>query len=199
MEVAQNNRNKGIGTREEVYKGLFLKTAGGLVKDDIIEKRIGNRILYISKKLSDKMKTNPNLIRNPNHVKRIHKRTINNLTRLENKTHQLGSGNGGGNSSSIDHIMTASKVQNTPTPKTQKIHFTTTDNVSVNVYYPELKGQNIKRLQADLTAELEQEELVEDQGLHNTPGNSHVLKGKTEPKPFIVEDINCINLDNLDS
>ena len=49
---------KKVGTREEVFKGTAMRTAGGLKIDDIIEKRIGNRIIYISKKLSDKMKEN---------------------------------------------------------------------------------------------------------------------------------------------
>ena len=70
--------NKRIGTREEVFKGLATRTAGGLKKDDIIEQQFGSRKMYISKKLSDKMRENFNIIRtnNPNHLKRNPKRTM---------------------------------------------------------------------------------------------------------------------------
>ena len=60
-----------IGTREQVYKGLSLRTAGGLTKNDIIEKKLGCKIIYISKKLSEKMKQNPHVFR-----KIVRKKTI---------------------------------------------------------------------------------------------------------------------------
>ena len=53
MEV---NKNKKVGTREEVYKGIAQRTAGGLNKNDIIEKVFGTKTIYISRKLSEKMK-----------------------------------------------------------------------------------------------------------------------------------------------
>ena len=72
------DKSKKVGTREEVYKGIALRTAGCLKKDDIIEKRIGNRIIYISKKLSEKMINNPNInilrAHNPNFTKHIQKK-----------------------------------------------------------------------------------------------------------------------------
>ena len=73
-----NNTNKKFGTREEVYKGFATQTAGGLYKQDIIEKIFGSKIIYISKKLSDKMKLNFNIIRenNPNHFKKKPKKTL---------------------------------------------------------------------------------------------------------------------------
>ena len=73
-----NNKTKKFGTREEVYKGLFGQTAGGLKKDDIIEKKFGTKTLYISKKISDKMKINFNIIKesNPNYFKRLSKKTL---------------------------------------------------------------------------------------------------------------------------
>ena len=182
-------RQKGVGTREDVFKGLATKTAGGLTRDDIIEKRIGNRILYISKKLSDKMKVNPNLIR------KIRVRTRTTTTTgaaapVENGT--------------VSFIDTQHPTQQHPTqqhptqqnskpqqqathphphPKTQKIHFSK-DNVSVNVYYPELKGQNISALKADI----EREELEEDGEMQNGGALPSPSSGK--PKPFVIEDIN---------
>ena len=74
----ENSKIKTVGTREEVYKGLASRTAGNLQKNDIIEKIIGNRKLYISKKISEKMKENINIFRtnNPNFFKSMHKKTI---------------------------------------------------------------------------------------------------------------------------
>ena len=69
---------KKVGTREEVFKGLAERTAGSLKKDDIIEKSIGNHKIYISKKLSDRMKLNIATLRinNPNFFKRLQKKTM---------------------------------------------------------------------------------------------------------------------------
>ena len=63
---------KRIGTREEVFRGHAIRTAGGLKRDDIISKQLGTKIIYISKKLSAKMKENFNIIRasNPNYFKK---------------------------------------------------------------------------------------------------------------------------------
>ena len=166
-----DTKTKLIGTREEVFKGLAPRTAGGLTRDDIIEKRIGNKILYISRKLSDKMKNNMNLARNPNHARRIQKRTMHNMRKLQNTTTTIHNN---------EHIT---QQQDTPQQsnhtKTMKIQFNNTDNVSRNVYYPELKGLNIKQLKEDLV----REELEEDRGL-NLP-----------PKLFVIEDINNADLD----
>ncbi len=69
---------KKVGTREEVYKNLAIRTAGNLKKDDIIEKVFGNKTMYISKKLSDKMKENIQILRthNPNFMKKMQKKTM---------------------------------------------------------------------------------------------------------------------------
>ena len=90
-----NCKNKKFGTREEVYKGIYTNTAGGLKKDDIIEKCLGTKIIYISKKLSDKMKINFNIIRanNPNQFKRIPKKTMVSPKIIDNYTDNLQSNN----------------------------------------------------------------------------------------------------------
>lgn len=171
-----DSKQKPIGTREEVYKGLAPRTAGGLTRDDIIEKRIGNKILYISRKLSDKMKNNLNLARNPNHVRRIQKRTMNNMRKIQEQDSQL-------RQKQQQQTGTFQQQQQQSahhsTSKTMKIQFNNTDNVSRAVYYPELKGLNIKQLKEDLV----REELEEDRGLH------------LPPKQFIIEDINSADLD----
>lgn len=60
---------KKIGTREEVYNLVANKTSGGMQRPDIIKnnKKKGRR--YISRKISERMKTNSNL-------KKKKKRTI---------------------------------------------------------------------------------------------------------------------------
>jgi len=72
---------KKVGTREEVFKGIAERTAGGLKKDDINEKHFSNRTIYISKKLSDRMKINIATLRinNPNYFKRLQKKTMVNV------------------------------------------------------------------------------------------------------------------------
>jgi len=129
-----------IGTREQVYKGLAIKTAGGLTKNDIIEKRIGNKIIYISKKLSDKMKNNIVQFR-----KVIRKKTIS--VPVNNTIQQ--------NINKENHYS----------PKTHKIQFKEQANIAVNVYYPELKGMNINQLKEDLI----KEEMEEDAGVKPLP------------------------------
>lgn len=55
---------KRIGTREEVYLGLALKTAGGMTRPDIIKASKQNaKKKYLSRKISTRMKTNNPLVR----------------------------------------------------------------------------------------------------------------------------------------
>jgi hypothetical protein len=140
------SRTKKIGTREEVYNGLALRTAGGLKREDIIEKIFNNRKIYISKKLSDKMKENFNIIRlgNPNHLKRTDKKTMV-VTSQTNQTQQI----------KQPKILQAKKNGG----KTNKIIFEKNENTEKSVYYPELKGIDLKELKADLEREENEEDL----------------------------------------
>ncbi len=150
--------NSKIGTREQVYKGLAHRTAGGLTKNDIIEKKIGNKIIYISKKLSEKMKQNTNPFK-----KIIRKKTIS-LPTTQNSQSEITQGK------KLHHVS-----------KTHKILFKENENIAVNVYYPELKGMDIKQLKEELV----KEEMEEDLGVKPLP----------EKKEFKIEDINSIDLD----
>ena len=47
---------KRIGTREEVYNGIAIQTAGGMRKDDIMIKKINGKTEYISRRISTRMK-----------------------------------------------------------------------------------------------------------------------------------------------
>lgn len=195
-----NPKPNRIGTREDVFKGLAQRTAGGLTKDDIIEKKIGQKTLYISKKLSDKMKTNFNIIRsqNPNHLKRIQKRTISNLTRLNDTPPNIPEQSPQQNTTLTAQQQTIQNTQQTiqqpiqkktikmqhQHAKTHKISFKQDGNVAVNVYYPELKGMNIKELKEELI----REEIEEDLGMtqNSNPSNK---------KEFVIEDVDTLDLD----
>lgn len=54
---------KKIGTRKEVYTGVALKTSGGMTRDDII-KSLNQKAkkIYLSKKISSRMKDNSPLV-----------------------------------------------------------------------------------------------------------------------------------------
>lgn len=192
-----NNEIKRLGTREEVFKGLAIRTAGGLRKDDIIEKIFGSRKLYISKKLSDKMKTNFMILKshNPNFMKRIQKKThsipppiINTSNNSSNTssstlpstlpTKSNISSNVNNNNSRIQNILTNQKIKKS---KTQKLSFNIKNNTVKSFYYPELEGYDITKLKKDLA----EEEAIEDLGM--------------EPREFIIQDLNDIdlNIDNL--
>lgn len=171
------SRMKRVGTREDVYKGFAIRTAGGLKREDIIEKQFGARTLYISKKLSDKMRNNFNIIRenNPNYFKRNPKKTLVAPKSLE-YNQQIST------PQAITMTQTTSAMQSPPTmqpiptmqskdiileqkrktyPKTQKLSFRVKENTVRNVFYPELQGMNIKQLKEELA----REEAEEDRGI----------------------------------
>ena len=199
---------KKVGTREEVFKGLAERTTGSLKKDDIIEKFIGNHKIYISKKLSDKMKLNIATLRinNPNFFKRLQKKTmvnINENTTNENTTNE-NTTNSNINSSITSTIVKSNIINKTNIlqkknntnnnnnknklhSKTQKLAFKVKDNAFKTIYYPELQGINIKELKEELV----REEAEED--LNNT---SQEIKIKNES--FKIEDMPDINMNEFE-
>jgi hypothetical protein len=175
-------KNKKIGTREEVYKNIALRTAGGLKKDDIIEKKIGNRIMYISKKLSDKMKENVNILRthNPNFFKRIQKKTIVST----NDTQPIEKQNSYPNTKPITSILKNKKNIITHA-KTQKLSFKINDNPIKTIFYPELKGMDLKELKEEII----REEAEEDLGIKLPP---------KKQEPFSIDDMPDIDINSLE-
>jgi hypothetical protein len=171
------NKIKRIGTREDVYKGLAIHTAGGLKKEDIIEKKIGSKILYISKKLSDKMKVNINIIRtnNPNFFKRIQKKTI--VNKENNINNNLESST---NTNTNTHNTNISRKKNNC--RTQKLAFKVKDNSVKTIFYPELKGFDLRELKDELI----REEAEEDIGIKLPPNNE-----------FKIEELPDININDL--
>lgn len=192
---------KKVGTREEVFKGIAIRTAGGLKKDDIIEKKFGSRTLYISKKLSEKMKENITILRahNPNIFKKL-KKTMGVATdvsgvKLNEQSVQQPTQN-----IQVTQATTQSVVQNATQPivqnirkvkrnpsKTQKLSFKVKDNSVKNVYYPELQGVNLKELKAELL----QEEAEEDLGIQ-------VPKQSKEKCEFKIEEMPDFNIDDFE-
>lgn len=176
-------RMKRNGTREEVFKGLAARTAGGLKKDDIIAKQFGTRTLYISKRLSDRMRENFQQVNN--FRKRVRKTLVanNNFNNPRNQDSNC-------NTSIKNEIKLAStEVVKAPAPhgKTQKLSFKVNDNTVRNVYYKELHGMNLLKLKD----ELKQEEVEEDLGIHSETSESR-------SREFKIEDVPEISLDDLE-
>lgn len=162
------SKTKKVGTREEVYNNNAVRTAGGLKKDDIIEKKMGNRSIYISKKLSEKMKENISILRthNPNFFKRVLTKTA-----VSNASNTL----------NIDSIKQKKIITH---PKTQKLSFKVKDNSVKKVFYPELQGMDLNELKADIL----REEAEEDLGVQ-------VPKKKIE---FTIEEMPNIDINSLE-
>jgi hypothetical protein len=174
--------SKRIGTREEVYKGSATRTAGGLKKDDIIEKSFGSKTIYISKKLSEKMRENFNIIKanNPNHLKRNTRHTM---------VIPKGNINESENSNTVNLVYQNKKNQNQKHnhqhAKTQKLSFNIKENTVRNVFYPELQGVDIKQLKEELI----NEEAEEDKGIS--------LSSNQPKKEFSIEEMPDIDMASL--
>lgn len=177
-----NSRIKKVGTREEVFKGLAIRTAGGLKKDDIIEKQFGTRVLYISKRLSDKMRENFTFIRNnnPNYLRRQPKKTMTNTSTNNNTI--ITTTNTNINTSS-SQSQPSRRISGSLGGKTHKLSFKTRENTVKNVYYPELQGLNIQQLKEELA----REEAEEDRGIQLS----------TPKKEFSIEEMPEIDIFNL--
>jgi hypothetical protein len=174
---------KKVGTREEVFKGNAARTAGGLKKEDIIEKQFGNKTLYISKKLSDKMRENFNIIRanNPNHLRnKQQKRTMVANKNTENTQPQQ-SAHQSINQAQKAEIIEKKQQQHV---KTQKLSFKVKENTVKNVYYPELNGMDIKQLKEELL----REEAEEDRG----------ISIQSPKKEFSIEEMPDIDMNSLE-
>lgn len=185
-----NGKIKRVGTREEVFKGLATYTAGGLQKDDIIEKKIGQRTLYISKKLSERMRENVSIIKtnNPNFFKRMQKKTVSikdKPTIINDNNNTTTSPN---NNTNIVNPNITNNIQidkkKKQHGKTQKLSFKVKENEVKTIFYPELKGMDIKELKEELL----REEAEEDMGISLPP---------KKPTEFKIEDMPDIDLNNL--
>ena len=203
---------KKVGTREDVFKGLAERTAGGLKKDDINEKHFGNKSIYISKKLSDRMKANIATLRisNPNFFKRLQKKTMvsnnienNNIqqnasltpnsTTLANVNNTINANVNNTISANAKpnlHINTLHKntLKKKIHPKTLKLAFKVKDNSVKTVFYPELQGINIKELKEELV----REEAEEDLGI-----TSQTASRQKSNEPFTIEAMPDIDINDL--
>ena len=212
-----NNTNKKFGTREEVYKGFATQTAGGLYKQDIIEKIFGSKIIYISKKLSDKMKLNFNIIRenNPNHFKKKPKKTLciqqspQPQQQLQPPQQQLPQQQSQQQQQQLpqqqplqQQLPQQQPPQQQQQPirhnkkythnKTQKISFNIVDNKVKNVFYPELQGQNLNKLKEELI----NEENSEDNGCELSIDAECVFDSSTTRNTNLSTHLNDANNNN---
>jgi len=171
------DRIKKTGTREMVYKGLALRTAGNLTKDDIEYKIINGKEWYISKKMSERMRE---LIKKSAFTRR--KKTQVNGTSITNlvtnpsntTTNSTNSTNSTNNNLSLQQPQNQSQQRNQPQSKTIKnIKFVTEKNNVQEVFYNELSDYDI----AELRAEAELEDTMR------------------APNPFTIENMDDLDLD----
>ena len=175
MENKVDNKLKKVGTREEVYNNLASRTAGNLTKNDIIEKPIGSRKIYISKKLSEKM------INNPIFLKRVHKRT---LIATPNQAP----------TQSTPTQSTPNHIKKQTSTKTQKLSFKIGENAVKTIYYPELNGVNLKKLKEELL----KEEAEEDLGIVIPKKNISSSGASSNAGEFIIEELPEIDINELE-
>ena len=176
--IDTNGKIKKIGTREMVYKGLALRTSGNLTKNDIEYKIINGKEWYISKKMSERMRE---LIKKNAFSRR--KKTHVNTYALSNTTNNISANNiSTNNISTNSNIINNQKITSpeninpliNQTCKTIKnIKFAHEKNNIHEVFYNELSDYDI----AELRAEAELEDTM------------------SAPKPFIVESVDDIDLD----
>lgn len=155
-------RMRRVGTREEVFKGLAARTAGGLKKEDIIAKQFGTKTLYISKRLSDRMREN---FQQANNFRKRARKTLVATNNPHNPDLKLAG--------------TEVKALHGKTLK-----FKVNDNTVKNVYYKELQGMNLKKLKD----ELKQEESEEDLGIQSGTTEPRSREFKIEDVPEISLD-----------
>ena len=181
--ISDARMKKRNGTREEVFKGLAVRTAGGLKKDDIIAKQFGTRTLYISKRLSDRMREN---FQNTNYFKKRVRKTLVAETN-SNNTNNPHNPNPNVNPNIKNEIKLVGVEVKAPHGKTQKLSFKVNDNTVRNIYYKELNNMNLQKLKD----ELKQEESEEDLGIHSETSESR-------SREFKIEDVPEISLDDLE-
>ena len=174
--------SKNIGTREEVYKLIAKRTNGGLLKCDIIEKNNNGKLLYISKKISDKMKANTS------NICFLKKKTQNNNQNQNNQN----------NNHNQNNQTNKTHNKNKKKCKTQKLLFEINKNEFKNIYYPELKGQNLQDLKDELRREEEEEDNCDDiEGLESLDELEEVFKPNVSQckKEFKIEELQDIDID----
>lgn len=193
ISSASTIKIKKVGTREEVYKKIALRTAGGLKYDDIIVKTCGSKTLYVSKKLSEKMSEQLKVLRitNPNFLKRIQKKTLvaptNDTQTPSQSSTQAQSQTPSSHTTKLEtspsNLSTKIKQKHN---KTQKLSFKIKDNSVKTIFYPELEGLDLKELKDELL----KEEAIEDG-----------LISETKPKgiitPFTIEELPDFNINDL--
>ena len=199
------NTVKKIGTREEVYKGVASRTAGGLTKTDIIEKNFNGKLIYISKKISEKMRAQMIALQAHNQSIQQNTQTNTNTLTLQqlqeyNKNKKILKKNKKTLAALKTNTTTTSNntynknLINKHKSKTQKLSFQVNNNEVKNVYYPELKGLDLKELKAELLREEQEEDYPDLEEKDNDTNNNKVKKPL---EPFKVEELPDIDINFL--
>lgn len=166
-------KQKKNGTREEVFLGLALKTTGGLFQKDIIQKKLNNKIIYVSRKLSTIAK----------------ERDVFSNYRKRRKTRALQP-----TKINITHNTNSSLLSNKMTKK--NVSFSLNQNKYQSIYYPELEGKNLNTLRHYNDEDEEDEDTgYEDTGNEYT-GNERANDNEIQhsPKQFNIQDIGELQL-----
>ena len=219
INTINTNTFKKIGTREEVYKGGASRTAGGLTKNDIIEKNFNGKLINISKKISDKMRaqmtalqthnqsiqqnsqtntqTNTNTLtfqqlQDYNKNKKILKKNKKTLAaiKINNTTNTNNTTNNNTNTNTTTITTNNKNLINKHKSKTQKLSFQVNNNEVKNVYYPELKGLDLKELKAELLREEQEEDFPDLEEKDNT-------RIKKPLEPFTIDELPDIDINFL--
>jgi hypothetical protein len=158
VNIGQKGIRK-VGTREQVFKGLALRTSGNLVKSDIEFKIINGVEYYISKRISERMKE---LIRKSVHNRRNRKtQIVNGITKsspdMQNTSVTSIQSTIQPSSVPITQIANLTidnSINKRPNNKTMKnISFLTEKNSVKEVFYSELTDQDISALRAEAEAD----------------------------------------------
>jgi hypothetical protein len=140
----KSHYKKKIGSREEVYVGIALKTNGGLFKKDIIQKNTNGKYSYVSKKLSEIAKE---------------RNVFSNYRKRKTRANKV----------SIN-VNTNAPLQ--PNKLTKKnVSFSLNQNQYKTIYYPELKGVNLERLRNNNLEEEDEEDEDDEEEIQHTPQN----------------------------
>ena len=194
---------KKLGTREEVYKNIASRTAGGLCKSDIIEREYKGNLIYISKKISDKMKVQMSTSNEVNTQSQTHTpetlpqpqapqqqppqqqppQPQQKQTKPSKQQRSIMKKN-------KKTLAISSNLLNKHKSKTHKISFQIDKNEVKNIYYPELKGIDLQELKEELL----REEAEEDNCIDNSENNTKTNKLQ---EPFKIEELPDIDINEL--
>ena len=169
-----------IGSRADVYEGRAQQTVGGLTKNDIICKIMGKKKLYISQKVSNRMKEVMTEM-----IKRKTKHATQSILKKSNLTNSIIPNQPENTSPNITNNNTSDKIdltdstQSSPPIKLNKktVKFALNYNIVKNFTYDELNGINLEQLRREMNEE-----------------NNETESSSITPKEFTIETLDDCQL-----